>query len=110
MKVALKEGVSINGAQPELVLGIMLVASMLSRYDLALVVTSITDGDPDRLERSKHKAGLAFDARTWDYGDSPEYREHWRRKYADTLGPEWDVVDESDHFHCEFDPPEARDS
>lgn len=104
MRLSFKPGVSINGAQPETVLGIMVVTSVMAEHGLHAVITSITDDAPGRHPRSLHPAGLAFDLRSWEFSDNPERRGAWLTRFEAALGPEWDIVDEGDHFHFEFDP------
>lgn len=58
-----------------------------------LFVTSIREGGHGW--GSLHYIGLAFDFR----------REGVRiKEIKDALGPNWDVVDERSHVHCEYDP------
>ena len=63
-----------------------------------LVVTSCVDGKHS--PHSRHYTGDAFDMRIWYLDDKSSYR--WALK--EILGPDYDVVIESDHIHVEFDP------
>ena len=100
----LKEGVTLNGVQPEIVLAIMLVNSVYQEMGLEHTVTSITDGQ--HKVGSLHYAGLAFDNRTWADKIGTQLPEHTKREIADrirtALGAEFDVVVEATHIHCEM--------
>jgi hypothetical protein len=67
--------------------------------DFDVVITSGTDGK--HMKGSKHYTGEALDLRT---SNIPA---HQRKKYVDRLNaklPEYDVIDEGDHIHIEYDP------
>jgi len=61
-------------------------------YKKDLFVTSLRDGN--HMPGSLHYIGLAFDIR-------PTME---KRDIKRILGPKWDVVDEGNHIHCEYDP------
>ena len=96
----LKPGVTMKGVCPEMVLGLQIVDSVMWReFQVDPVVTSITDGK--HMSGSMHYLGRAADLRIWGIEDRlssvvPALR------YA--LGENYDVVQESDHIHLEFDP------
>tara|TARA_R100000656_G_scaffold122274_1_gene97782 strand:+ start:294 stop:575 length:282 start_codon:yes stop_codon:yes gene_type:complete len=69
------------------------VAALYERNGIDMVVTSIREGNHSAW--SLHYIGRAFDLRVTDI-DVTQIRE--------VLGPEWDVVDEATHIHCELDP------
>jgi hypothetical protein len=65
------------------------------------VVTSAHDGTHS--DNSLHDDGLAVDLRVWGFSDAQARRVTTGIQAA--LGEHWDVVYETDHIHCEFDPP-----
>lgn len=97
----LKAGVTVNGAQPELLIGMSVAAQVYAEYGHTLTITSITDGKHST--HSLHYVGLAFDCRVWDFPSLTEKRELCG-KLRGALGDEFDVVLESTHIHIEFDP------
>ena len=74
--------------------GLGRVAGLFETKDDDLFITSIRDSN--HLPGSLHYDGLAFDMQ-----DDPGY---FIAEIKQALGPGWDVVDESDHIHCEYDP------
>ncbi len=102
----LKKGVTVDGVQPESVIGMMVAEQVFRDEGLHFTVTSITDGE--HKVGSLHYAGLAFDCRTWadptgkQLGD--ERKEYLAQLLRRALGGEFDVVVESTHIHVEFDP------
>jgi hypothetical protein len=69
-----------------------------------LVVTSLRDGKhkPRSGNTSLHYSGKAVDLRTWNVPDQsllPAIVQAMRAQ----LGPDFDIVLEKDHVHCEFD-------
>lgn len=101
----IKSGVKVAGMQPELMLGLQILAPVVQRFLPEMVVTSICDGD--HMEGSLHYKGLAADIRTYiaAQGDIREGTlKQLRDACAVALGPDWDVILEKDHLHVEFDP------
>ena len=94
----LKPGVKVAGIAPEIVLAAVIAQSILG--DVELVITSALDGKHS--VHSRHYQGNAIDIRTRDL--VPTARQEFRDKLADALGPDFDVVLESDHLHVELDP------
>lgn len=66
----------------------------------SFVVTSAHDGTHS--DDSLHDDGLAIDFRVWGFTD-PQ-REAAATEIQRRLGKRWDVVDEVDHLHIEYDP------
>lgn len=100
MKLRLGTNCSPRGIQPEAVLGIITAISALdSAQPGVLWISSITDREHSI--GSLHYTGAAFDL-VLD-ADSPT-----QATYADSLqlylGPEYDVIDEGDHVHVEWQP------
>lgn len=96
----IKVGVTFTPCSPELVDGIITTALIYDRYKAALVVTSGSDGvHPAGGATDPHYLGYAFDARIRDLDESilpllvVDLRE--------ALGPQWRVVVEPNHLHCQ---------
>lgn len=98
----LKRGATVNGVQPECIVGMWIVNRVMTEMGYDFTVTSLTDGANWRKSGSLHLAGLAFDVRIWSI---PKTRlTAVVRRLQSELGNEFDVVLERDHIHCEFDP------
>ena len=93
-KVFLKDGVGLAGLQPEMLWGI----DRIERENISLVITSARDGVHSK--HSHHYKGLAIDLRVWDIDDTAAMC----RKIRGMLGSEYQVIDESNHIHIEYDP------
>lgn len=106
LETALKAGVDLRGIAPECVMGIVIAAAAYEIHGVPFVITSVRDGKHG--ERSYHYRGMAFDCRlpsryTGSEGTDEVIRDELKR----ALGPQFDVVLESDHLHCEFDPKDV---
>ena len=86
-----KPGASLEGAQPVLLDGLAKLDALWLKHGMELIVTAGTDGK--HRVGSLHYLGLAADLRF-----------PLRDEIRAALGPDWDVVWESDHVHVEFDP------
>jgi len=96
-----KSGVQLSlGIQPVTFDAIHQVAKIYERHGQELVVTSVLDGAHQR--GSRHFLGLAFDARTRFF--VPAEQLEVSEACKESLGPEYDVVLESNHLHIEYDP------
>ena len=93
MTVWYKQGV-VGDLQPVARKGLGRVARLFETGGDDLFITSIRDGN--HMAGSLHYDGLAFDIR-----DNPKYP---LLEVRQTLGSGWDLVPESDHLHCEYDP------
>ena len=65
-----------------------------------LIITSGADGT--HMVGSKHYTYEALDFRT--YNIPPEMKELFIRYFRERLGPDYQLVDEGDHLHVEYDP------
>jgi len=100
--IKLKHGVKLRGIRPEMVLGHGIVASVFDRYGL-LGCTITSANDSQHGSGSLHFNGSALDYRTRDF--YPEIdKTAFTSDIKDALGPEFDVVLESDHIHVEYQP------
>ncbi len=96
--IGIKHDVDLAGIRPEMVAGLLVIASVFMRYDCNLTITCVRDGTHKR--GSLHYVGQAIDIRR-PY-DLPEIKDELQR----TLGPQFDVVEEINHIHIEFQPKE----
>ncbi len=93
--------VTMNGAQPEVVLGIMLAATVFEDRGYRFTITELMrTAKPGR--SSLHPYGLAFDCRIWDVPNREALLE-LVGALREALGDEWDVVLKDTHIHCELD-------
>lgn len=96
----LKPGVKIHGIQPEIIIALMAAQKVYDRHGIEMVVTSCKDGK--HMKNSFHAIGLAVDLRTRDMKDRAQV-EQIAKEIRAALGPDFDVVVESDHLHIESD-------
>lgn len=80
----------------------MQVADIVSREITGkqVTVTSVLDGK--HKPGSRHYSGNAFDLRTFIY--SKDQVKKLVQELKKQLGTDYDIVDETDHLHIEFDP------
>ena len=101
----LKPGVKLQNLRPQIVLAAMIVRDVYAKHGLDLRITSANDGK--HKDTSLHYAGHAVDLGT-KYDTGIQYPQHLRDVViADlraALGADFDVVDEPDHIHVEYDP------
>lgn len=104
--VAIKEGVSISGLKPEILLAVVAAISVYQVYNLTVTITACKDGK--HMDGSKHYIGQAVDLRlpSW-YGLSAEADKVVHKLLKANLGNEYDVVLEGNHIHVEYDPPKT---
>lgn len=91
----------IGGLKPEILFAVMAaneIYALAGGYDC--VITSGTEPGPNRVKGSKHLVGYAVDLRTRDLDNKDEVY----NDLVDALGPDYDVILESNHLHIEFDP------
>jgi len=106
----LKAGAKPKGLTPQLVLGIIVAEGVFNHYGKECVITSLNDST--HMAGSKHYEGNGVDFRIRHLdGDDSEIKSDDLSmakliisdcKYC--LGPDYDVVLESDHIHMEYDP------
>jgi len=95
-----KAGVKIEGAKPELILGLMVADRVYSIHGQELVITSCIEGVHKK--GSLHYKGYAADLRTRYFTEATLQSVVFDlRTY---LTDEFDIVLEFNHIHLEFDP------
>ena len=103
LRTALKLGVDIRGISPECVLGILVAAQVFEERGVPFVVTSVKDSK--HMSKSLHYLGRAFDCRLPSRYTRAEATDGLiRDDLKSALGPQFDVILESDHLHVEHDP------
>lgn len=99
--ISIKAGVILTGIKPEIVLAAHIVDQVYSQYGIQdCVITSGLEGKHKL--HSKHYLGEALDFRTNNMPGNIAI------KITDVaqqrLGSNYDIIFETDHIHCEFDP------
>ena len=97
----LKEGVKILGVQPEIVLAIMICEKVYAKYNIEMVITSITDSKHSTF--SRHYQGFAFDLRTRNI-PSLQTQAKICAEIKDSLTADFNIIDEGNHFHIGYKP------
>jgi hypothetical protein len=95
-----KPGVKIGGIEPETVLAIMVMDDIYKSFGMHLVITSVTNGK--HMKDSLHYKGYAFDCRTNNV--SVPTQNLILAEAKKILDGEFDVLNEGDHIHIEYDP------
>lgn len=99
MKIYLKDGIEPNGLD-HVIWRAVSIAAEVWRDDAAQCLTVTSAVRPPSGRRSLHWYGLAVDLRIWGLS----HPDITRDTLAQRLGPDFDVVLETDHIHVEFDP------
>lgn len=102
--IGVKAGVKLAGTQPEILLALMVIHSIMDSLHLPCIVTSGHDTNLHK-SNSLHYKGLALDIRLPSfYNPSPNLDSSVVESIKNALGSEYDVVLETNHIHVEFDP------
>ena len=100
--VHLKPGVKLTGIRPELLIALMVFNELYEEFGTVCTITSCVDGV--HMPGSKHYVGSGIDFRTKSLPDSITDAATIARRARSALGPDFDIVVEDDHIHCEWDP------
>ena len=98
-RIALKDGVRLYGLQQEMLRAIDVCAEVFAQHDLQLTITSARGGKHG--SHSHHYKGLAIDIRVWDIEGEIDL---YVQRFSSALGPDYQVFNEQDHIHVEYDP------
>jgi len=98
--ISIKETVDLRGMRPEVLLAIVVADQVYTSLGYNCVVTSVTDSK--HKPGSLHGIGFAVDLRTKHV--PVEQHQAIVSEMSARLGPQFDVVLETDHVHCEYDP------
>jgi pantothenate kinase-related protein Tda10 len=94
-----------KGVEPRLLVIACAAANAAQELGLSIVITSGTDGQ--HMIGSRHGDAAALDFRTRNLARAQV--DAWMVAMRRRLGPDYDLVDEVDHIHVEYDPrPERR--
>jgi hypothetical protein len=96
----IKHSVDVRGLKPEALPILLVAAQVYEGAGFDCVVTSVTDSK--HTPKSLHGLGYAIDFRTKHM--PAEQHEAVVKRMSEALGPQYQVVLESDHIHAEFDP------
>jgi hypothetical protein len=88
-----------TGVKPRNLIIAAAIANVAQELNITLTVTSGIDGK--HMVDSKHYIGEALDIRTRGV---ESYRKDVIKNLKIRLGMDYDVIDESDHIHVEYDP------
>jgi len=107
--IALKAGVSLRNLQPQALLAAIVADQVFAAHavwhpggERLCVITSANDSK--HKPNSLHPKGLALDIRTRTVANAEVLAEI----IGHHLGPDFDVIAESDHIHVEWDPDSNR--
>lgn len=95
----IKDGVRIDGLQPEALFGMLICQSVFGQEGQEFVITSVRDGV--HKSGSFHYRGLAFDIRTRSLSGISV--NEMATKLRCSLGSQFQVIVEANHLHVEFD-------
>ncbi len=90
--------VRMQGVRPEMLLGIMVLSDLCRGSGTRALITSVLNGL--HMVNSLHYVGAAIDFTI----DRPEDRAAWVAELGVRLGRNFDVIDEGDHIHVEYQP------
>ena len=96
----LKEGASVQGLHWRMFDAALKIERVLNELGFQLTITAGSDGQHG--PNSLHYHGLALDFRTRDISPAQQVKVYKEIRLA--LGPDFDVVQETDHGHAEYDP------
>ena len=94
----IKNGVDLRGLTPQMAIAYTIATKCYGQYDC--VITSASDGKHG--PNSLHYKGCALDLRTRHLNG--QQLQAIYAKLKESLGDQFDVVMEHDHFHIEHDP------
>ena len=98
----LKSDVKVTGLRPELLLALIIANDVYQKHDHDLVITSLLDGAHSRT--SLHYAGCAADLRTTAANIPKSTVVAITADIRMALTVDYDVIEERDHIHLEFQP------
>ena len=99
--IHIASSVRMQGIRPELLLGLLVLSDMCIRQGVTLVITHILDGR--HMHNSLHYTGAAVDVVLEQVADRILFVAELRSR----LGKDFDVIDEGDHIHIEYQPHDA---
>ena len=95
-----KDGAVITTMPPVVLDGIIEIAMIFARNGYPFVITEKDGGK--HMDGSLHYTGFAIAFRSWvvHVAKRPALLAQLKR----ALGSDWDVIEEDDHFHAEYQP------
>lgn len=100
MSLELKEGVTLLGLVPQMVLAVLTLERLYAEHAATCVITAGNDGSHS--ETSEHYAGRAVDLRTRTL--DALVVQAIVRQAQQALGPHFGVLLEDDHIHVHYRP------
>ncbi len=95
----IKEGVSLLGFHPEMLVALMIADKILDRYGAKTVITSGVEGTHSK-KTSKHYVGYGLDLRSRDVAE--DERQDCADEISAALGDEFYCAFEINHFHISY--------
>lgn len=92
---------SVFGLRPEMMIAILVAQAAFAKAGVPAIITSAVDGRHGN--GSHHYKGLALDFRTRHLPASVTAQQV-AVEMRNNLGPEFQVIVEPTHIHCEYDP------
>ena len=100
--IKIKRGATLTGCRSPILLALILIAPIFSRYGIDLVVTEGPATIKHTAHRSAHYRGDAVDIRSRTI--KPPDRQLIARRIRAKLSPDYVVIVEKDHFHIHWSP------
>lgn len=105
MRIELRPGIDLRLLTPQMSIAALIICNVYDRFGFDCVLVYGRDGMHS--QQSLHYHGNALDVRTRMIDDA-KVRQDLANEIARCLGPQYDVILESDHLHVEFDPKEGK--
>lgn len=100
--IRVKEGVRFEMLRPEIYGIFNVIDELWQANNSEAMITSAADGV--HKNNSKHYNGYALDLRSWNLHDPASIA----KALQDMLGADYYVLLESDHIHCQYNPPKEQ--
>lgn len=105
MSLEIKEGVTLLGLVPQMLVALMVVERAFELVQVDCVITAGNDGSHS--ETSEHYAGRALDFRTRTV--DPGMLKSFASAIQQRLGRDFFVLLEADHLHVHYKPQRPED-
>ena len=97
----IKPGVKVGSLRPETILGIVICERAYAKHGIDMWLTSAVEGN--HCAYSDHYKGIAWDIRNRNIPSAGQ-RQDILMTMRDSLGEDYLVLDEEDHFHVSYRP------
>ena len=101
--LAIKPGVDVSGITTEIVLGLLVLSDVMWKHGIPTIITSCREGKHS--VGSLHYVGKGVDVRLPSrFSTIPTIDLTLMMEARESLGNDYDLLLEPDHYHLEFDP------